>query len=151
MTIYVLRLLGVEDALDVEWNGKKQLVDGYHLLSGLPRWEPGWQQVIDAIRTGMNGRYDLIQMHDAEKIWIEFLRRSYPNEVPRIAKAASWAAAIEYIIAKKHGHPITSSEAGNGMPYPPQRSPSMPSAWKRHSAQRQPRRTSTNRARFPKC
>lgn len=112
LTIYVLRLLGVEDALEVEWNGKKQFVDGYHLPSGLPRWEPGWQQVIDAIRTGMNGRYDLIQMHDAEKIWIEFLRRSYPNEVPRIAKADSWAAAIEYIIAKKHGHPITSSEAG---------------------------------------
>ncbi|MFD3270856.1 tetratricopeptide repeat protein [Paenibacillus dendritiformis] len=112
LTVYVLRLLGVEDALEVEWDGKKQLVDGYHLISGLPIWEPDWQQVTDAIRTGMNGRYDMIQMHDAEKLWIEFLHRSYPNEVPRIAKADSWAAAIEYIIAKKHGHPITCSEAG---------------------------------------
>ncbi|WGU93155.1 tetratricopeptide repeat protein [Paenibacillus dendritiformis] len=112
LTVYVLRLLGVEDALEVEWDGKKQLVDGHHVISGLPIWEPDWQQVIDAIRTGMNGRYDMIQMHDAEKLWIEFLRRSYPNEVPRIAKADSWAAAIEYIIAKKHGHPITCSEAG---------------------------------------
>ncbi|MDU5143875.1 MAG: tetratricopeptide repeat protein [Paenibacillus dendritiformis] len=112
LTVYVLRLLGVEGALEVEWNGKKQLVDGYYLGGGLSAWEPGWQQVIDSIRTGMNGRYDMIRMHDAEKLWIEFLRRSYPNEVPRIAKADSWAAAIEYLIAKKHGHPITRSEAG---------------------------------------
>lgn len=112
LTVYVLRLLGVEDALEVEWHGKKQIVAGHHLGSGLPIWEPDWQQVIHAIRTGMNGRYDMIQMHDAEKLWIEFLRRSYPNEVPRIAKADSWAAAIEYVIAKKHGRPITCSEAG---------------------------------------
>ncbi|GAC41193.1 tetratricopeptide repeat protein [Paenibacillus popilliae] len=112
LTVYVLRLLGVEDALEVEWGGKKQLVEGYHLGSGLPSWEPDWQQVIDAIRTGMNGRHDMIEMYDAEKLWIEFLRRSYPNEVPRIAKAHSWAAAIEYIVAKKRGHPITYSEAG---------------------------------------
>ncbi|WP_268626248.1 tetratricopeptide repeat protein [Paenibacillus alvei] len=100
VAVYVLRMHGVEDPIEVEWKGEYIQVHRNHIANRLPVWESQWQQVLDILRDSMKERYDLFQMHDAETLWIEFITHLYPDEVPRIGKAESWAAAIEFIIAK---------------------------------------------------
>lgn len=100
VAVYVLRMHGVEGPIEVEWKGEHIQVHHNHIANRLPVWEAQWQQVLDILRESMRERYDLFHMHDAETLWVEFITRLYPDEVPRIGKAASWAAAIEFIIAK---------------------------------------------------
>ena len=107
VTLYVLRMLGVKEPIDVQWDGERIQISSNHIANRLPTWEPHWQQVLDMVRDYMKEEYDLFQMHDAETLWIEFITRLYPDEVPRITKASSWAAALEYIIAKMYRRPLS--------------------------------------------
>ena len=57
----------------------------------------------------MEKRYDMIQQHDLETLWVEFLTRMYPS-VPKITKIDGWAAALEYLTAKMHRRQISYTE-----------------------------------------
>ncbi|MFW5437887.1 tetratricopeptide repeat protein [Paenibacillus apiarius] len=107
VTLYVLRLLGVKGPIDVQWDDERIQISSNHIANRLPTWEPHWQQVLDTVRDYMKEEYDLFQMHDAETLWIEFITRLYPDDVPRITKASSWAAALEYLIAKMYRRPLS--------------------------------------------
>jgi tetratricopeptide (TPR) repeat protein len=106
VAVFVLRSIGVADPLPAVLDGQKLTLEASPYSPKLPRWEPKWQMVMDtAIRT-MNKRYDMIQQHDLETLWVEYLTRVYPD-VPRITKVEGWAAALEYLIAKMHRRAIS--------------------------------------------
>lgn len=106
VAIFVLRSIGVTEPLDAYLNGGKQTVESSFFTSQLPRWDEKWQEVLETAHRHMYRRYDIVQQHDLETLWIEYLTRVYP-EVPRISKAESWSAALEYLIAKMHRRAVT--------------------------------------------
>ncbi|AWB42914.1 DDE transposase family protein [Paenibacillus sp. CAA11] len=109
LAVFVLRTLGVTDPLPICLDGKTQEVAPGFVSARLPVWEPQWQAVLDEARRRMAKRYSVLQQHDAETIWVEFITRSYP-EAPSTAHVGGWAAAVEYLTAKMHRRPVTYEE-----------------------------------------
>ena len=76
-----------------------------------PIWETKWQQVIE--RTFANMRrgafYSEEFYNDAEAIWLDYINQVYPNG-PRIDKPETWAAGIEYCLARFHFLGLTQKE-----------------------------------------
>ncbi|MOA43799.1 hypothetical protein D3C78_1659870 [compost metagenome] len=54
----------------------------------------------------MDRNFDLKLRIDLEFLWAEFLTSLYPN-TPTITHIEGWAAALEYLTAKIHRHPVT--------------------------------------------
>ncbi|MCY7478029.1 tetratricopeptide repeat protein [Paenibacillus larvae] len=106
VAIFVLRSIGVTGPLEAHLNGGKQTIESSFFTSQLPRWDEKWQEVLETAHRHMYRRYDIVQQHDLETLWVEYLTRVYP-EVPRISKAESWSAALEYLIAKMHRRAVT--------------------------------------------
>lgn len=109
VTLFVLRHMNVEGPFSVTLNGQLVTVKSADLHDKLPVWHRSWQAVVDSVLKAMESDYDMIQKYDAEALWFEFLRKTYPN-VPHIRKADGWAAALEYSIAKMYGVAITQQE-----------------------------------------
>lgn len=107
--LFVLRSMGVSEPLKAHLDGEIRVIKDASLGLNLPTWEVKWQAVIEMAFRHMHKRYDLIEQHDLETLWVEFLTRVYP-EVPRITKVEGWSAALEYLIAKIHRRPISYQE-----------------------------------------
>jgi len=107
--IFVLRNMGVKEPLNAHLGGETRIIKDAAFGLNLPTWEAKWQAVIELAHRNMHGRYDLIEQHDLETMWIEFLTRVYPN-VPRITKVEGWAAALEYLTAKMYHRAISYHE-----------------------------------------
>lgn len=101
-----LRRMGVKDALEAVLDGKKARIEADAVTTSLPVWLDVWQQVMDAALCRMGDRYDMIQQHDLQILWVEYLSRTYPA-VPRMVKPEAWAAALEYLTAKMHRRAIS--------------------------------------------
>jgi tetratricopeptide (TPR) repeat protein len=112
VAIFVLRSIGVKDSLTAHLDGKIIAVQASPFTPSLPVWETKWQEVLELALRGMHKRYDMIQQHDLEILWVEFLTRTYPN-IPKIAKPEGWAAALEYLIAKMHRRTISYIEVAS--------------------------------------
>ncbi|MCR8643343.1 tetratricopeptide repeat protein [Paenibacillus sp. N1-5-1-14] len=110
--LFVLRSIGVEGPIKAYLDGSLQEVTDASSGFNLPVWEPKWQTVMEVAYKQMHKRYDLIQQHDLETLWVDFLSRVYPN-TPRIAKIEGWSAALEYWIAKMHRKAITYQEVAD--------------------------------------
>jgi tetratricopeptide (TPR) repeat protein len=106
VAVFVLRAIGVCEPLAAVLEGQSLTLEASPYSPKLPRWETKWQSVMDTALRTMNKRYDMIQQHDLETLWVEFLTRVYPT-VPKITKVEGWAAALEYLIAKMHRRAIS--------------------------------------------
>nr|WP_207952191.1 tetratricopeptide repeat protein [Paenibacillus turpanensis] len=106
MAAFILRGMGLKDPLPAVIGGKKQTIHGGSYAPSLPVWEEKWQEVMDRALSAMDKRYDMIQRHDLQTLWVEYLSRVYPA-VPKLSKAEGWAAALEYLTAKMHRRSIT--------------------------------------------
>ncbi len=109
VAIFVLRSMGVKNAIYAMLGGKKVKVDPKAPAPGLPSWDRKWQSVMEQALLRMEKRYTMIEQHDLQTLWVEFLTRSYPN-IPMIAKIEGWAAALEYLTAKMHRREISYQE-----------------------------------------
>jgi len=76
-----------------------------------PVWRQEWQRVVDCTITNMRrGQcYDEGFFHDVQAIWLDFINTVYPD-VPRINKCETWAAALEYCLARFHFLSLTQKE-----------------------------------------
>lgn len=109
VTLFVLRHMNAEGPFPVWLNGRKLSVKPTDLHEKLPVWRRSWQAVIDSVIASMEQEYDVIQQYDVQALWLEFLRKTYPN-VPTVRKIEGWAAALEYLVAKMYGTTLTQSE-----------------------------------------
>lgn len=104
--LFVLRSLGVTKPLPVCLGETTTIVDPSRVNSELPVWKREWQDVIDLAMKRMDRNFDLKLRIDLEFLWAEFLTSLYPN-TPTITHIEGWAAALEYVTAKIHRHPVT--------------------------------------------
>ncbi|THF73581.1 tetratricopeptide repeat protein [Cohnella fermenti] len=106
VAVLVLRSIGVNDALHVQFGGRLIILEAKRKAPRLPVWDSAWQAVLEKAMEQMSGRYDVIQQHDMMTLWVDYLSRVYPN-VPKLIKSSGWAAALEYWTAKMHRQTIT--------------------------------------------
>ena len=106
VAVLVLRSIGVQDTLEVTFNGRLVTLEARRKSGKLPVWDSAWQAVLEQALGQMSGRYDVVQQHDMMTLWVDYLSRVYP-EVPKLHRASGWAAALEYWTAKMHRRSIT--------------------------------------------
>jgi tetratricopeptide (TPR) repeat protein len=109
VAIFVLRTMGTTDPLHAVLDGKRIVIHPSQMSPNLPVWDDKWQAIMEKALQTMHRRYDMIQQHDLQTLWVEFLTRVYPN-VPKISKIEGWAAALEYLTAKMHRRAISYHE-----------------------------------------
>lgn len=112
VAFFVLRSIGVDGPLPVLMEGKQSVVSSMPFSPNLPVWEQQWQKVLELALRHMQKRYDMIQQHDLETLWVEYLSRVYPH-VQKINKIEGWAAALEYLTAKMHRRAISYEEVAS--------------------------------------
>lgn len=109
VALFALRSMGVDESLPVLLSGQQKVIPSKPISPELPIWMAKWQDVLELALKQMQKRYDMIQQHDMETLWVEYLSRAYPA-VPSIHKAEGWAAALEYLTAKMHRRAISYQE-----------------------------------------
>jgi tetratricopeptide (TPR) repeat protein len=112
VAVLVLRSIGVQDTLNVTFEGRTLKLEARRKSARLPVWDSAWQAVLEQALENMSGRYDVVQQHDMMTLWVDYLSRVYP-EVPKLHKASGWAAALEYWTAKMHRRTITYADLVN--------------------------------------
>lgn len=106
VAVLVLRSIGVQEALQVTFDGRTLTLEARRKSARLPVWDSAWQTVLEHALAGMSGRYDVVQQHDMMTLWVDYLSRVYPD-VPKLHKSTGWAAALEYWTAKMHRRTVT--------------------------------------------
>ncbi|PYI51309.1 tetratricopeptide repeat protein [Paenibacillus flagellatus] len=109
VAIFVLRSMRAKEPIFVNLDGRETPLQSSPWSPNLPVWKDKWQSVMETALRKMDKRYDMIQQHDLETLWVEFLTRVYPN-APKIGKVEGWAAALEYLTAKMHRRAISYHE-----------------------------------------
>lgn len=109
VAVFALRMMGAEDPIHAVMDGKEMVIYSSPLSPNLPVWKDKWQDIMDLAIQQMDKRYDMIQQHDLQTLWVEFLTRIYPD-IPQIHKPEGWAAALEYLTAKMHRRSISYRE-----------------------------------------
>ncbi|MEF3304324.1 tetratricopeptide repeat protein [Paenibacillus sp. GYB003] len=109
VAIFVLRNMRAKEPIFVNLDGRETPLASTPWSPNLPVWKDEWQQVMETALRKMDKRYDMIQQHDLETLWVEFLTRVYPD-APKIGKLEGWAAALEYLTAKMHRRAISYHE-----------------------------------------
>jgi len=76
-----------------------------------PIWEGRWQQVLESTFANMrrSSYYSEEFYDDAEAIWVDFINRIYPLG-PHVKISRTWAAGLEYCLARFHYLGITQKE-----------------------------------------
>ena len=109
VAMFVLRTMKVPGPYTIMLEGTLAEHPAQPYAPALPGWEAEWSVVLDLAFSSMNKRYDLVQQHDLETLWVEYLSRVSPAK-PRMTKPESWAAALEYLTAKMHRRSVTYEE-----------------------------------------
>jgi hypothetical protein len=109
VALFVLRSMRAKEPIYIHLHGKRTAVRSLPFSPHLPVWNEKWQLVMETALKTMEKRYDLVQQHDLETLWVEYLTRVYPD-VPKITKVEGWAAALEYLTAKMHRRAISYQE-----------------------------------------
>lgn len=109
VAMFVMRSIGFKEGFSVVLDGELLELPARPYAPLLPEWEEGWTQVLELAFASLNKRYDLVQQHDLETLWVEFLSRVFPKK-PRMTRPEGWAAALEYLTAKMHRRSVTYEE-----------------------------------------
>lgn len=109
VAIFVLRCMGERGPLPAILEGRNMEIHSSQLSPNLPVWEDKWQTIMEMALRSLSKRYDIVQQHDLQTLWVEFLTRAYPH-APKIHKPEGWAAALEYLTAKMHRRAISYEE-----------------------------------------
>ncbi|MCL5982907.1 MAG: tetratricopeptide repeat protein [Firmicutes bacterium] len=103
LALLELKRLGVGGKVQVFAGGTLQDVDLDDYPVKAPVWRSEWQHVLDCVTKNMRQSkcYDEGFFADVQAIWLDFINTVYPS-VPRISKVETWAAALEYSLARFH-------------------------------------------------
>ncbi|HHU29654.1 MAG: hypothetical protein QM368_04090 [Bacillota bacterium] len=103
LAILVLRKLGVSGSVSIFSSGKLREAKLSQFSKIRPEWRREWQQVIDCAVHNMrrSNCYEQGFFDDVQAIWRDYINNVYPD-TPRIVKVETWAAALEYCLARFH-------------------------------------------------
>lgn len=106
-----LKNMGVGGRVAIYLDHKQREInlEAYPLVA--PLWREEWQVVLDCALNNMrrSACYDEGFYEDIQAIWIDFINGVYPD-VPRIQKPETWAAGLEYSLARFHFLNLTQKE-----------------------------------------
>ncbi|NLM45696.1 MAG: hypothetical protein GX200_02700 [Firmicutes bacterium] len=111
LALLALKDMGHDQAVRVFMNGQMCQVDLNQYPFAGPQWRQEWQQVVDCTIQNMkkSNCYDDGFFEDVQAIWQDFINTVYPD-TPRITKVQTWAAALEYSLARFHYLDLTQKE-----------------------------------------
>lgn len=113
IAMFVLRNMGVNDALEVVINHQQIIVEAERIPAMTPMEFAAnnvmWEHAAKLAITKTAKHYTIIQQYDMVTLWVNFLSKSY-STLPKITKVEAWAAAIEYLTAKMYNKSITYHE-----------------------------------------
>lgn len=111
LALLELKKLGETQGIQVFTEGrlKEISLDFYPLKK--PLWRTEWQRVLDCTTANMrqSNCYDEGFFDDVKAIWLDFINTLYPV-IPSIKKEETWAAALEYSLARFHYLDLTQKE-----------------------------------------
>jgi tetratricopeptide (TPR) repeat protein len=111
IALLALKEMGSAGALQAFHNGKIQEVKGADLPPESSLWRAEWQRVLECAlaRMSQSREYDGGFFDDIRAMWLDYINTVYPR-VPRIHKVETWAAGLEYCLARFHFLDITQRE-----------------------------------------
>jgi tetratricopeptide (TPR) repeat protein len=111
LALLELKNLGEREKVQVFQNGKLREMNLESYPIKMPVWRKEWQQVIDCAVKNMrkSNCYEEGFFDDVQAIWLDYINTVYP-ETPRIIKKETWAAALEYSLARFHFLSLTQKE-----------------------------------------
>ncbi|MDF2924815.1 MAG: tetratricopeptide repeat protein [Paenibacillaceae bacterium] len=109
VAMFALRSIGWKEPFTVILDGEPVHLEPRPYAPKLPQWDDNWSEVLELCFASLNKRYDLVQQHDLETLWVEYLTRIHPKQ-PRMSMRTGWAAALEYLTAKMHRRAVTYEE-----------------------------------------
>lgn len=111
LALLELQKLGDQEEVQIFQNGKvkEMSLESYPIKT--PVWRSEWQRVIDRVMDNMRSSncYEDGFFDDVQAIWQDFINTVYPN-TPNISKIGTWAAALEYCLARFHFLDLTQKE-----------------------------------------
>ncbi len=98
-----LKNMGFKGLVTVYMDGFLRDIDLYFYPLVAPRWLDQWQDVLELTLENMrrSNSYDELFYEDVQAIWIDFINNLYPR-LPVIKKKETWAAGLEYALARYH-------------------------------------------------
>ena len=98
-----LKNMGFKGLVTVYMDGFLRDIDLYYYPLVAPRWLDQWQDVLELTLENMrrSDSYDELFYEDVQAIWIDFINNLYPR-LPVIKKKETWAAGLEYALARYH-------------------------------------------------
>lgn len=111
LALLELKNLGECGTVQVFVDGEIKEMDLNEYPVKMPVWREEWQRVIDCAMENMrrSNCYDEGFFDDVQAIWLDFINTVYPH-IPRITKVETWAAALEYSLARFHCVNLTQKE-----------------------------------------
>lgn len=111
LALLELKNLGESGTVQVFLDGQLKEMDLACYPIRMPIWRKEWQDVVDRAIENMrqSNCYDEGFFDDVQAIWLDYINTVYP-ETPTIRKVATWAAALEYSLARFHYLDLTQKE-----------------------------------------
>lgn len=109
VAMFVLRSMGWKTPFHVVMDGEALTLAPRPYAPLLAEWDDAYSAVLELAFASMHKRYDLVQQHDLETLWVEYLTRIQPKK-PRMTKPEGWAGALEYLTAKMHRRAVSYEE-----------------------------------------
>lgn len=111
VALLALKKMGTTRELQAFQDGKIKEVEGRDLPSESSLWRCEWQRVLECSLKRMSQcrEYDGGFFDDIRAMWLDYINTVYPR-VPRIHKIETWAAGLEYCLARFHFLDITQRE-----------------------------------------
>ena len=111
VALLALKNMGTCEGLQVFQDGKIQEVKSRDLPAESSLWRSEWQMVLDCVLKQMDQsqEYDGGFFDDIRAMWLDYINTVFPR-VPRINKIETWAAGLEYCLARFHFLDVTQRE-----------------------------------------
>ncbi|MBS4031108.1 MAG: hypothetical protein KGZ63_06790 [Clostridiales bacterium] len=111
LALIELKNLGESGTVQVFLSGELKEMDLACYPIRMPVWRKEWQDVVDRAIENMrhSNCYDEGFFDDVQAIWLDYINTVYP-ETPTIRKVETWAAALEYSLARFHYLDLTQKE-----------------------------------------
>ncbi len=111
VALLALKNMGNTGGLQAFQDGKIKEVKSRDLPPESSLWRSEWQRVLECALKRMSRcrEYDGGFFDDIRAMWLDYINTVYPR-VPRIQKVQTWAAGLEYCLARFHFLDITQRE-----------------------------------------
>lgn len=114
LALLVLKEMGAGEPYDIVLEGQSYRVSLKTFVMDAPDDMQEWKEVLDCALENMkkNGLYNEDFYKDLQALWMDYLNAVFPQG-PVIKKLETWAAGLEYTLARYHFLSVTQKQVAN--------------------------------------